>query len=195
MIDLKAVRAMGSVPRVHGNGFIQLDLIEYSRLHIWGDHRIPKQKVPTPIHDHTFGFESTIIVGRVINVVYTIAHHVYGEYRVYTPETREGEDTILKATAMRVVVDPIHVDVIDWQTPSRKYGIRQGEFHETVAPSGPAATIIIKDALTQAQGNSMALPRVLCPVRQEPDNEFNRYAADTDLLWRIIEQTLKGVTR
>ncbi len=195
MINLKAVRATGSVPRVHGNGFIQLDLTPRTRLHIWGDPRIPKQKVPTPIHDHVFGFESTVLVGRVINVVYIVNAHEHGDYRIYTPEIREREDTILKPTEIRVVVDPIHVDTIDWQTSSCKYGILLRQFHETIAPSGPAATIIIKNDMTQAQGNVKMLPRVLCPVTQEPDNEFNRYAADVDMLWRIIEQTLKGRTR
>jgi hypothetical protein len=195
MINLKAVRAMGNRPRVHGNGFIQLDLTERSRLHIWGDHRIPRQKVATSIHDHVFGFESTVIVGRVINVVYAVEAREHGDYRVYVPKVREGEDTILKPTAMQVVADPIHVDMTDWRSSSRKYGIIMGEFHETVAPDGPAATIIIKDDLTQAQGNDKALPRVLCPIGLEPDNVFNRYDADPDLLWRIIEQTLQGRTR
>jgi len=72
MINLKKVRADGGRPRVHGNGFVQLDLTERSRLHIWGDPRIPKQKVATPIHDHVFGFESTIIVGRVISLTYAV---------------------------------------------------------------------------------------------------------------------------
>ena len=195
MINLKEVRARGSKPRVHGNGFIQLDLTERSRLHIWGDHRIPKQKVPTPIHDHVFGFESTVIVGRVINVVYAVEAREHGDYRVYVPKIRVHEDTILEPTSMQVVADPIHVDMTDWQSSSRKYGIIPGEFHETVAPDGPAATIIIKDDDTQAQGNDKVLPRVLCPITQEPDNEFNRYDADEDLLWRIIEQTLKRRTQ
>lgn len=195
MINLKAVRATGSRPRVHGNGFIQLDLTDRHRLHVWGDHRIPRQRVVTSIHDHVFGFESTIIVGRVINVVYAVEGVEHGDYRVYVPEIREGEDTILKPTSMQVVADPIHTDMIDWCTGSRKYGIIPGEFHETVAPDGPAATIIVKDDITQAQGNP-ALPRVLCPITQEPDNEFNRYDADPDLLWRIIEHTFKkGRTR
>lgn len=195
MINLNEVRAKGARPRVHGNGFIQLDLTANSRLHIWGDRRIPKQKIATSIHDHVFGFESTIIVGRVVNVIYAVEIHEHGDYRVYTPKVREGEDTILEATSIQVVAAPIHTDMIDWRTSSRKYIIAPFEFHETIAPDGPAATIIIKDDLTQAQGNIKALPRVLCHVSQEPDNKFNRYNADVDLLWRIIEQTLKGRTR
>jgi hypothetical protein len=190
MINLSAVRATGSKPRVHGNGFIQLDLTEETRLHIWGDPRIPRQKVSTQIHDHVFGFESTIIVGRLINVVYTAVPSKNGAFSVYIPEIRDREDTVLNDTMLRVDVAPVHTDVVQWHNMRALYTIRPFEFHESFAPDGPAATIITKDAPTQAQGAEKA-PRVLVPVGQEPDNEFNRYDADEDLLWKIIEETLK----
>ncbi len=190
MINLSSIRTTGVRPRVHGNGFIQLDLTERSRLHIWGDPRIPSQKVATPIHNHVFGFESTILVGRVINVVYMVRVCKRGDYRVYTPWIREGEDTTLVPTATRVAAHPSRIDMIDRRTSARTYDLLVGEFHETVAPDGPAATIIIKDDMTQAQG-AAAKPGVLVPVDQKPDNNFNRYNADEDLLWRIIEDTLK----
>ena len=100
MINLEAVRASGSRPRVHGNGFIQLDLTERSRLHVWGDPRIPRQKVSTPIHDHVFGFTSTIIVGRLINVIYDVELRRFGDFNIFTPEIREGEDTVLHRAKM-----------------------------------------------------------------------------------------------
>ncbi len=184
------LRAKGVIPRVHGNGFIQLDLTSGSRLHIWGDPRIPRQKVATMIHDHVFGFTSTVIVGRVLNVVYNVVSHSYGDYIVYAPKVRQGEDTILKPTALSVIAEPIHVDMLAVNTDSREYGISPFEYHETVAPDGPAATIIVKDGPTQAQG-ATAKPRVLVPRSLKPDNEFNRYGTDEDLLWRIIEDTLK----
>lgn len=188
MINLAEVRAQGSRPRVHGNGFIQLDLTDRSRLHIWGDPRIPRQKVSTPIHDHVFGFTSTAIVGRLVNVIYTIEHRTFGEFRVYVPEVREGEDTILKPTSMRVLIKPVRVDVVAWGRSGNKYSMIAGEFHETFAPDGPAATIMQKDDIPKAQG---VLPRVLVPITQTPDNDFNRYDADEDVLWRVIEDTLK----
>lgn len=195
MINLKAVRETGSEPRVHGNGFIQLDLTERSRLHIWGDPRISRQKVTTPIHDHVFGFVSTIIVGRLVNVVYTVEPREHGDFRVYVPEMREGHDTILKPTSMEVIAEPIHVDMVNWNSGGNSYGILAGDFHETFAPDGPAATVITKDDDTQAQGNT-ALPRVLVPVDRAPDNDFNRHhAMPQSLLWSIIEETLKGRTR
>ncbi len=192
MIDLKAVREAGSKPRVHGNGFIQLDLTERSRLHIWGDPRIPKQAVATPIHDHVFGFESTIIVGRVISLTYHVTPHEHGDFRVYIPKVREGEDTILMPTDMTVVIKPAHVDTTNWNSATPKYTFPIFTFHEMLIPE-PSATIMIKDGPTLAQG-AKASPRVLCPVDKVPDNVFTRYDADEDLLWRIIEETLKRRT-
>ena len=190
MINLKAVRATGSRPRVHGNGFIQLDLTERSRLHIWGDPRIPRQRVATMIHDHVFGFKSTIIYGRLVNVMYGITPQKSGDFAVYSPVVRDREDTILEDIGLRVHAQPVHVDMVQWDSINSTYTVAPFEFHESFAPDGPAATIIIKDAPTQAQG-AKNTPRVLVPVGRQPDNEFNRYDADPDLLWKIIEDTLK----
>ncbi len=189
MINLKMVRAMGNKPRVHGNGFVQLDLTKTARLHIWGDPRIPKQAVATPIHDHVFGFESTIIVGRVISLTYHVTPREHGDFRVYVPEIREGEDTILMPTDVTVNIEPARVATTNWNTALQKYTFSIFEFHEMLIPE-PSATIMVKDGPTLAQG-AMTSPRVLCPVDKVPDNVFNRYDADEDLLWRIIEDTLK----
>lgn len=190
MINLKAVRDAGKRPRVHGNGFIQLDLTEESRLHVWGDPRIPRQKSYTPIHDHVFGFESTIIVGRLLNVIYGINRSEHGDYRIYTPTIREDEDTVLGPTDICVTAYPVSATLIDWNTRTRSYYQDPFIFHETFV-TGPAATIITKDGKTQAQGAEIE-PRVLVRVDQQPDNEFNRYtAAPEDKLWRIIEDTMK----
>ena len=64
-------------------------------------------------------------------------------------------------------------------------------FHESF-PAEPSATIIFKDDKTQAQGNDSAQPRVLVSVGMEPDNEFNRYGFDEDMLWDITFEVLKG---
>lgn len=189
MINLKEVRKNGNRPRVHGNGFIQIDLTDRSRLHIWGDPRIPKQKVATPIHDHVFSFESICIVGRLINVNYATAIREWGTHTIYLPEIREGEDTILKSSGIKVSPFGIGADLImAGETSNRIYNIEAGYFHETVATE-PSATVITKDGPTQAQGAEVK-PRVLVPVMMEPDNEFNRYDANEDLLWRITEDVL-----
>src|SRR3546814_6146607 len=91
-LDLKAVRERGGRPRVHGNGFIQLDLTERGRLHIWGAPRIPRQKTATPIHDHVFGFESTVAVGRPVNLVFRIVYCESGGFEVKADRKRKTSD-------------------------------------------------------------------------------------------------------
>lgn len=187
---LDDIRARGDRPRVHGNGFIQLDLTDTQRLHIWGDPRIPRQRTPTMIHDHVFDFMSRAVVGRLINVTYDYVEMEYGDYRVYTPSIREGEDTVLKPTGTYVNLYASSVDMISGNSASDRYDMHRGVFHETIAPDGPAATVISKAGKTQAQG-AKDVPRVLCPVHTVPDNDFNRYDADPELLWQIIHDTLR----
>lgn len=189
MFDLKAVRAAGNKPRVHGNGFIQLDLDERQRLHIWGDPRIPKQSVGTTIHDHVFAFDSIILVGRLLNVVYSVnkvAHS--GDYTVYTPTLRQGEDTMLEPTDIDVIARPLRVELVQVHTRYDSYHMPAFEFHETFTTE-PSATVITKTGRTQAQGSKI-FPRVLVPIYEEPDNKFTRYDVHEDNLWRIIEDTL-----
>lgn len=42
-----------SEPRIHGNGFLQIDLDPLRRMHVW-DHRWPRQIRDSSIHDHAF---------------------------------------------------------------------------------------------------------------------------------------------
>lgn len=189
MINISELKKRGIRPRVHGNGFIQVDLTETTRLHVWGDKRIPRQNVYTPIHDHVFGFKSTLIVGRLINITYSAHRAKYGDYRVFEPNMREGEDTILVPTRGRMRIAPTQADLIEQNTSNKTYEIDPFIFHETFVTE-PTVTIIEKTGPTQAQGCEVK-PRVLVRYDQEPDNEFNRYTADPELLWRIVERVLK----
>lgn len=94
--------ARQSRPRVHGNGFIQLDLTDRRRLHIWGDPRIPRQRVPSTIHDHTFNFSSRVYRGQIIHREIALEPHPDGAYRLYQAVCRHGEDTRLVAHENRV---------------------------------------------------------------------------------------------
>lgn len=180
-----------SRPRVHGNGFIQIDLDARCRLHIWNHPEIPRQKVNTAIHDHVFGFESLCLKGRLINIDYVPRP---GEnyspsnrlFKMYTAECREGEDTMLQQQgyALYRAIPTKHTHIYEGDF----YRIGAYDFHETVALE-PSATVIVKDGPTLAQG-AAAKPRILVQEDQEPDNEFNRYAASEELLWRITEEVL-----
>lgn len=151
--------------RVHGNGFVQLDVDDGIRVHIWGHPAVPTQKTPTPIHNHRFGFVSTTIVGRMVNVRYSLLRGA--THDVYEPTVREGEDTVLRCTgeAVRPVGD--HVEEC---FAGDCYHMPPGEFHETFV-TGLTVTVMAKTDQTEA------VPQVLCRSGQEPDNQFHRYAA------------------
>ena len=93
-------------PRLHGNGFIQQDLVmEGYRLHIW-DPELFSIGDPTPmsIHDHRFHFESLVMHGIQTHKVYDV-HEQDGEsatHRVLEVDTREKEDTFLQDTGVLV---------------------------------------------------------------------------------------------
>ena len=189
VLDLDSLRERGARPRVHGNGFIQLDLTDRLRLHVWGDPDIPRQTTRSPVHDHVFSFTSHIIVGRMVNVVYDAFENAHGDYLVHTPRIRRGEDSILVPTEERVTIFPRSVNLIEQGTSKRRYPMPAFHYHETLT-DGPSATIIEKDGPTQAQG-AESLPRVLVPFGVEPDNDFDRYdCATPDQLWTIIDWVL-----
>lgn len=181
-------RSHGNVPRVHGNGFIQLDLEPGARLHIWGHPALPRQKVDTGIHDHRFGFRSCVVVGRIVNAMWVttelMGSVIGATHKVYQPAARDGEDTTLSDTGRRVIAS-IHYS----QTVLREqtYYMEPGDFHETFTDR-PSATIMTKE-----RTNHSHVARVLVPVDREPDNDFNRNDAMSEArLWKIIEEVLSS---
>lgn len=192
--DLRDLRDRSVRPRVHGNGFIQLDLDHERRLHIWGHPDIPKQEVATPIHDHAFGFHSEILVGRLVNVVYDfleLLSPTKGDaWNVYEPVPRHNEDTILEFTGEQGAVRIGYtILLIAGNHFLSEYDFEPFIFHEMFAPE-PSATIITKRELTVAENLNGYKPRVLVPLGEEPDNSFDRYDNDPEDLWRIIEEVL-----
>lgn len=187
---LAMAKTCGNRPRVHGNGFIQLDLTPLVRLHVWGDERIPRQKSDTPIHDHTFGFTSYVLVGAIEQRVYCVSTSGLYE-RNFTPHqaiVRHGEDTVLSPIGERLALalDAKKSRIV---RAGESYSMRPGEIHES-RPIGLAVSVIVKDGPTLAQGGPS--PTVFVRQGVEPDNEFDRYAADPRLLWQIIESALSA---
>lgn len=169
--------------RVHGNGFIQMDLALGRRLHVWGHPDIPRQRVATPIHDHAFGFASTILVGRIVDVRYDLELTSFDwDHSVFSPRVRVGEDTILEDTGTCGRLEIREAACYDVGTV---YGCPIGDLHETFT-SGPAATVITK--LDRAPVNYR--PSVLVPRGQKPDNDFIRYEITAQKLWEIVQEVL-----
>lgn len=175
-------------PRVHQNGFIQVDVDKDTRLHFWGHPDIPRQKVRTDIHDHVYGFTSSVLIGRLFNIVYHNSEEKYGDYEVYIPQFREGDDTMLVPYGQRMHISAPEIQIVRvayneanrWNNINT-YSMRPKEFHETFAPE-PTVTLMKKTVRVQG------VARILVPVGKEPDNDFNRYTMlDDQTLWNIID--------
>lgn len=178
--EILSAKERGAAPRVHGNGFVQLDLTPQRRLHIWGDPRVPRQIVPSTIHDHTFSFSSTIYCGQLVHRAMRLHQDHIGAYAMYHAVCNHGEDTRLVADGNRynpVITSERLLRVGD------QYQFEARKFHETVAP-WLCVTVIDKDGPTLAQGGPN--PNVLVPVGLEPDNTFDRYQTRAELLWQVI---------
>jgi hypothetical protein len=178
--DLKAT---GKKPRVHGNGFIQLDLNDEGtrRLHVW-DESIPRQTVATPVHDHVFALKSRVIAGTLIHEV---LEPIEGDtHRIFRAQQEEGtQNTILVpdegTVALKVAERFVLPAGVEYEFPA-------WELHQT-DHRGLTATIMEKIDAPQEYGR----PRVLVPTGQEPDNEFKRDGIDPETLWPLIERALE----
>lgn len=175
--------ASGAEPRVHGNGFIQVDIDPKRRLHVWHPD-VPRRRVPTPIHDHVFSFNSYVFQGRLLNVQWDVTYCYWQDrtYGVYEPRQAEGHDTKLVSTGQGVRLFQFESALVGAVGPDT-YFMSAGKFHESV-PLSPCATIMTKFAKTMKEGGGT--PRVLVPRGMEPDNDFNRHTFAADRLWDIV---------
>lgn len=179
---------LNTQPRVHGNGFIQLDLEPDGsrRLHIWGHPAIPRQSVASPIHDHIFGMHSEVLVGRIFN---TMWRALPPRHREPTHKTYEAFYTSPTSSSLADVNCPVyvHVDRVFAKgglCSDSSYIVPAGELHSSL-PDGPCATLMTKIRVERLR---LPRPRVLVPIGSEPDNSFDRNAYQPALLWGIINE-------
>ncbi len=187
-------------PRVHANGFLQIDITPTVRLHVWGDPRIPRQHVQTPIHDHAFSFTSRVLVGTLNHRTFSVRPYEGGQlvgtarartlYQPHRARVRHGEDTVLAPDGAVVTLAEESSSYIGGGSDplENTYSMEPGEFHETV-PLGPAVSVIVKRGPTLSQGGPS--PTVLLPVGVQPSNEFDRHAAASfEAMWAVVADVI-----
>lgn len=179
------LRALGVKPRVHGNGFIQLNLTVdgLKRLHVWHD-LLPRQKVGTPIHDHVFALRSTVLTGTLIHKELEADEEIDGStHRVYRARQEPGsQNTVLVPDEIGVCLTVVQKLVLG---EGSVYTFPAWTLHET-EHRGLTATFMEKLNAPEDYGR----PRVLCPHGFEPDNDFDREGHDPDTLWPFIDMAL-----
>ncbi len=184
-MTIQDLREAGHKPRVHGNGFIQLDLNDSGtkRLHIWHED-IPRQVVATPIHDHVFDMRSTVLTGTLIHEELEPrdpAPFHTGTHQIYRAQQEPGtQNTILVPDEGNVALDIVQRLVLG---EGSVYTFPAWKLH-TSDHVGLTATVMEKVNAPETYGR----PRVLVEVGSEPDNEFKRDGFDPETLWPFIDQ-------
>lgn len=181
-LSYSELRASGKKPRVHGNGFLQLDLNDAGtkRLHIFSDD-LPCQEVATPIHDHVFDMRSEVIYGTLIHEELATWDAAVGTHRIYRAQQEKGtQNTILvpdKGTVYLQVEQKLILGT------GSIYTFRAWHLHQT-EHKGFTATLMEK---YNNPPKGYGRPRVLVPIGQKPDNDFHRDGFDEEFLWSFVE--------
>ena len=205
--SLDYFKAHGSDIRMHGNGFIQFDMEHplddpyrhdtlfpethrKSRIHVWSPdlHECAQQDneedkiTRTPIHNHKFSFQSEILFGKLQHIIYKIVTGF--DYNPYHAKPQKDENTILMPTWDWCSAEVTGMGLF---TTGEQYRFESRLFHTSIA-SAPSMTELTKTY------EGYIYPRVLCRKGYTPDNEWNRYSMDPDLLWEAVEDIMKHDT-
>lgn len=186
-LNIDKLKNAGLIPRVHPNGFIQIDSDETKskRVHIWprSAEFILGQKSSSPIHDHIFGMTSRVVKGSLTQLLYNfdLTHAGYPTHEIYMAKySKPGESTLQPTGIQGVLYSNIH----------RSEAVVAGEFYTQPAFTFHATVPGIRPLITFMTKNKVYKdfePRVIVPVDEPPDNDFKRSSASEELLWEIIE--------
>lgn len=185
---IKDALYMGSRPRVHPNGFLQLDLgLHDTRLHIWHPD-LPKQTVRTSIHDHVFHMRSTVELGTLeqVRYSYTLEHCGEPSDEIYMARYTDKSESTLQPTGVLIAQTRVGSTIVE---KGETYQQPPFTFHDSVPATSVVMTIMEK--IYRSSGE----PRVIVPLGEEPDNSFSRLDADEDFLWDIIYETSEMLDR
>ena len=194
-------------PRVHPNGFIQLDLIPVAedwhashqkghsgatlRLHIWDPpgHELPHQETVNEIHTHVFDMRSAVIRGTLMQRCYAFVVGKELRQKIMPPRFvlykaiyAKTADSRLEDTGITGYLEE-HLDYRVY--PEMSYTQPAFTFHDTQVYEGPLVTVMTKEEVYEGDAY------VCCPVGSPPDNSYDRAAAaPEDFLWSAIEASI-----
>lgn len=187
------LKALGHQPRIHPNGFIQLDIIPGKlRLNVWTSDGIFCGSRAHPIHNHSYDINSRILRGALTNLTYLdrwadrdAATHIL-HTAVKVPETQN--ETILtpipNGYARMVSQTAVTYAAGDG------YVLEREVLHDSL-PHGLTATL-----MTIIKPNAKYGPLVAVPVGVKPHNFHRRETDDKvtlNLMWDWIEQVGEGL--
>jgi hypothetical protein len=203
--DAMELAAKGQNPRIHPNGFIQLDLEDVEsgdwtqthhrghsganlRLHIWNPPNVelPRQKTVNEVHDHVFDMKSHVIFGTLEQQLFKLM-----EPNADHPATHERYQAVYAKSA-ESRLEP--TGQLGWLRLYSKFPISTGQsytqpaftLHNSVPLDGCVITVMQKTEIHD--GDAYAI----CDIGSPPDNSFVRdQAMDKDELYNVIVRTLR----
>lgn len=171
---------------LHGLGFIQVQLQGGQRLHVWHPD-LPRRKcfLHSAIHNHRFGFESHVLVGRQININYNAfsAKENAATHRLYLHEgARTANGGRPWTPNAEVVMVEESREVID---AGQIYRMLPYDFHRT-EPGGDGRVVTLMTKTHEAQSGAMSS----CSIGIEPDTDFDRFQLTPAQLWTYVLDVL-----
>jgi len=173
---------------LHGLGFLQVKLENNLRLHVWHPE-LPRRHCfeYSAVHDHRFGFESTILRGTQINHTYRVDEVATANY-LATHDAYKHEGARLPTgnrpwdhAGQRHVTE---VDVKGYEA-GETYRMAPYQFHSTEpGGDGIVVTLMRKTSIGETGATS------LCEIGHAPDVDFDRKQMKEVDMWFIVAMAL-----
>lgn len=197
-ILMRQAKDEGRRPRVHQNGFIQLDLAPASdstrghsgafrRLHVFPWPLLEAQKTDSPIHDHVFDMWSEVLLGGLGQTIYNVDLEHTGEptHEIYIPHYEKASESTLAPTGVLVHASERSVFAYG---PDRQYSHYEQYAHTFHETSWSSLSMSVMTKMSVHDGYDC---RVLVPIDEKPDNDFKRDSHPESMLWDIIDQAFE----
>lgn len=168
---------------LHGLGFIQVKLGGKQRMHVWHPD-LPRRLCfeHSAIHDHRFSFTSRVLVGEMINVIYSDlqespTHIAYLHEGERSARGNRGWDEDYRCSLEETGRETVEA--------GRLYNMPAYVFHKTVpGGDGRVATLMTKTWEGTKGAHS------LCEIGVTPDADFDRKCLHPRSLWEIVTEVL-----
>jgi hypothetical protein len=179
--DVDDLRSVCYAIHAFGLGFIQIKLTPECRIHLY-IHEVRQTTEPEDVHDHRYGFTSTILRGGLTNDVFHVTPDVRGEFSLSEVTCKPGS-----AEADRKLFDCSLTHVGSFMIGAGNlYTLAADTFHRVSAQDG-TITMLHREQPTKefARVAKRKEQGMVCP--------FSANVFSEDELWEIYEQSVSRV--
>ena len=171
--------------RLHGLGFLQLQLAGNRRLHVWHPD-LPKRRCFefSKVHNHRFSFTAEVLIGTQWNVRCLVESDPNGEWTKYYHEGPRNEHGSRPWIPDGTVT--ITPGIVESIPAGSSYTSEMFEYHFTAVTGNPVVTLLTKREEDKSRGAHST-----CHNCAEPDVDFNGSQLPQSRLWEIFQDALK----